>query len=239
MASRSGRRGIVSTILRRIATVFLLVFLGWLGLLAAYAVLPPVSTLMLARYVEHAPVERDYVALRRISPHLIAAVVMSEDARFCRHNGVDWASMREVMDEAGAEGPSRGASTIPMQTAKNLFLWPSRSYVRKGLEIPLALVIDRLWSKGRILEIYLNIAEWGDGIFGAEAAAHRYFNKRADALTPTEAALLAAVLPNPFLRHPDHPSRFTAAHARTILARAKDAAPWLDCLNPQGVIPKW
>ena len=143
---------------------------------------------MLARWLLDDPVERQYVSLDRISPSLCTAVLVSEDARFCQHDGVDWDALREVMDKAKPGGPSRGASTIPMQTAKNLFLWPSRSYVRKIIEIPLALLLDLAWSKRRILEVYLNIAEWGDGIFGAEAAARHYFHKSADRLDAREAA---------------------------------------------------
>jgi monofunctional biosynthetic peptidoglycan transglycosylase len=145
----------------------------------AYTIVPPVSTLMLGRWVTAQGVERDFVPLEEISPYLPAAVIASEDARFCAHHGVDWEALWEVVEEADEEGPSRGASTIPMQAAKNVFLWPSRSYLRKGLEIPIALYIDLVWSKRRMIETYLNVAEWGDGVFGAEAAAQRYFRKPA------------------------------------------------------------
>jgi monofunctional biosynthetic peptidoglycan transglycosylase len=201
------------------------------SLLAIYRVAPPVSTLMLARWVSGRSVERAYVPLDRIARPLVASVVMSEDARFCRHSGVDWDALREVLDDADEDGPSRGASTIPMQTAKNLFLWPSRSVLRKGLEIPLALLIGAVWPKHRILEIYLNIAEWGDGVFGIEAAARHYFHKSAAALDANEAAVLATALPNPFLRDAAHPNRGHMALAARVRARARDAAPWLDCLH--------
>ena len=111
-------------------------------------------------------------------------MIASEDSLFCRHHGVDWGALQEVIDEADEDGPSRGASTITMQTAKNVFLWPWRSAIRKGLEIPIAMFIDSLWGKRRVLEVYFNIAEWGDGIFGAEAAAQHYFHKSAKQLTP-------------------------------------------------------
>jgi len=118
-----------------------------------------------------------------------------------------------------------------MQTAKNLFLWPSRSVIRKGFEIPLALIIDLAWPKRRVIEIYLNIAEWGDGIFGAEAAARLYFKKTAHDLNPQEAALLATALPNPFKRNPAQPQRGQAALARHLMARVERGGAPLDCLE--------
>ncbi len=154
-------------------------------------------------------------------------MVASEDATFCDNDGVDWGSLHEVLSGAGKHGPSRGASTITMQTAKNLFLWPGRSVIRKGVEIPMALVLGKAWSKARTLEIYLNIAEWGDGLYGIEAAAERYFHKRASQLNLREAALLATALPNPFLRNPARPSplqRRLAAQSRSEDARERRSA---------------
>lgn len=199
------------------------------SLLALYAVVPPVSTLMIGRWITLQPVERVWIPLSRLSPHLARSVIMSEDAQFCRHDGVDWSALNKVIEQAGEDGPARGASTLSMQTAKNLFLWPSRSYVRKGLEIPVALAIDAAWSKKRILEVYLNIAEWGEGVFGAEAAARRYFGKSAADLTAREAALMAAALPNPILRKIDRPSRRHAVIARIVQTRAARGAAWTDC----------
>ena len=202
------------------------------ALLALWRVAPPVSTLMLARYVTGRPVVRDYVPLAQISPNLIAAVVMSEDAKFCRHGGVDWQALSDVLEDADEDGPSRGASTITMQLVKNLFLWPSRSTIRKGLEIPLAMTLDLVWPKSRIMEVYLNVAEWGpNGIFGAEASAQENFGKSAAALTLVQAALMAAALPNPILRRPAKPTAVQARRARRISARTGDAAQWLDCLK--------
>lgn len=200
------------------------------ALIALYAVAPPVSTLMLGRWVTLRPIERVWVPLERIAPALPAAVILSEDGQFCRHGGVDWSALREVLDEAG--GPSRGASTITMQVAKNLFLWPSRSIIRKGLEIPVALILDLVWSKRRILEVYLNIAEWGDGVFGVEAAARRHFGKSAAQLSAREAALLARALPNPVQRAAGKPSRRHQGLARLLQTRMAGAGPWLDCLRP-------
>ncbi|SFK17372.1 monofunctional biosynthetic peptidoglycan transglycosylase [Methylocapsa palsarum] len=193
------------------------------ALIIAYRFVEPVSTLMIARFAQGEPVTRDYVPLGQISAALRAAVIISEDAGFCRNNGVDWGALREVVDEADADGPSRGASTITMQTVKNLFLWPSRSFIRKGLEIPLALVLDLAWPKRRVLEVYLNIAEWGEGVFGAEAAARLYFHKSAANLDAWEAALLATALPNPLKRNPAHPGRGHAALVQRLVARLRAA----------------
>lgn len=191
----------------------------WLLVLLAvaillYRVVPVPSTLMLARWLTLRPVEREWVPLEQISPNLIRAVIAAEDQRFCSHRGVDWIELNAVLEDE--DGPSRGASTLTMQTAKNVFLWPGRSYLRKGLEIPLALAIDFAWGKQRVIEVYLNVAEWGHGLFGAEAAAQRYFGKSVARLSAAEAARLAAALPNPLLRDPARPSRvLQSASART------------------------
>ncbi|HET6376383.1 MAG TPA: monofunctional biosynthetic peptidoglycan transglycosylase [Methylocella sp.] len=200
------------------------------ALILVYRFVPPVSTLMLARWIEGEPAERRYVPLDRISKELQKAVIVSEDARFCEHSGVDFGALREVLEEGGESGPARGASTLAMQTAKNLFLWPSRSYVRKAFEIPLALLIGLEWPKRRILEVYLNLAEWGEGIFGVEAAAQHYFGKSAAELGARESALLATALPNPRRRNAARPSRGHSALAARIMARAR-AAPPLACLE--------
>lgn len=201
------------------------------GLIVLWRSMPPVSTLMVARWVTFRSVDRVYVPLSRISPLLIAAVVTSEDGQFCRHRGVDWGALNEVISEADEDGPSRGASTITMQTAKNLFLWPQRSTIRKALEIPLALVLDRVWGKKRVLEVYLNIAEWGDGLFGAEAAARRYFRKSAADLTQREASLLATALPNPILRDPSRPKRRQLVLAAINASRVASAEGRVRCVR--------
>jgi monofunctional biosynthetic peptidoglycan transglycosylase len=198
-------------------------------LLALYRFVPPVSTLMLARWVTGRSVERTWVSLDRISANLPTAVILSEDGGFCRNSGVDWGALREAMREHSAH--PRGASTLHMQTAKNLFLWPSRWVVRKAVEIPLALLLNAVWPKRRVIEIYLNIAEWGDGIFGAEAAARHYFKKSAADLTPREAALLAAALPNPLHRNPAAPSAMQSRIAAIIMARSRARGDRLDCVQ--------
>ena len=204
------------------------------GLVLFDTLAPPVSTLMLARWIKGEPSRRDYVPIDRIAPAAVAAVVSSEDARFCRHHGVDWGALHEVLKEADEDGPSRGASTITMQVAKNLFLWPNRSAIRKGLEIPVALALDLVWPKRRVMEAYLNVAEWGEGTFGIEAAARRYFGHGAGDLDAREAALLATALPNPRLRDPAYPSPLQRRLAAHLMMRARTSGPWLDCLPGAG-----
>jgi monofunctional biosynthetic peptidoglycan transglycosylase len=191
---------------------------------------PPASTLMVGQWLSGSPITQRWVPLARISPHLARAVILSEDAKFCRHRGVDWGELGAAIESA-REGLPRGGSTIAMQVAKNLFLWSSRSYVRKALEIPLALTLDALWPKRRVLEIYLNIAEWGPGVFGAEAAARYYFGKPAAALSIQEAALLAVALPNPFERQADGPGPGTLRLAQRLMARMQRSHALAGCVR--------
>ena len=200
------------------------------ALIALYRFIPVPSTLMLGRWLTLHPVEREWVPLEQISPHLIRAVIAAEDQRFCSHRGIDWIELNAVLEDE--DGPSRGASTLTMQTAKNVFLWPGRSYLRKGLEIPLAMAIDLAWGKPRVVEVYLNVAEWGEGLFGAEAAAQRYFRKPAAKLSPAEAARLAAALPNPLLRNPGRPNRALQSAAGRTLRRLGQLGPLGDCALP-------
>jgi monofunctional glycosyltransferase len=191
----------------------------------------PVSTLMLWRWATGARVERLWVPLEAMSPALPRAVIAAEDARFCEHHGIDWGALRHVVETAEDGGEWRGASTITQQIAKNLFLWPGRSFVRKGLEFPLALFLDAVLPKRRILEIYLNLAEWGpDGEFGAEAAARRAFGRPAHDLTLAQSALLAATLPNPIDRNAAHPSRPLLRLAALYQARVRQSAPLNTCV---------
>jgi monofunctional biosynthetic peptidoglycan transglycosylase len=194
---------------------------------------PPVSALMALRWAGGEAIDYRWTPLERISPDLAIAVVTAEDARFCAHRGIDWDEMNRLMDDLmdDPDGPSRGGSTIAMQTAKNLFLWPARSYLRKAAEIPLALWIDFAWSKRRLIEVYLNIAEWGPGIFGAEAAAQRHFGKPASDLTASQAALLAAALPNPHERNAGNPGPGLRRLAARLARRIPAARPHLGCLD--------
>jgi monofunctional biosynthetic peptidoglycan transglycosylase len=195
---------------------------------------PPVSNLMLLRAAAGNGIDKQWVSLENISPHLPRAVITSEDARFCAHWGVDWKEFSGVIEDAfdDDEGPIRGASTIPMQTAKNLFLWDGRFAIRKAIEVPEALWMDLVWSKRRMIEIYLNIVEWAPGVYGAEAAARHHFGKSAKDLTRREAALLAAVLPNPIKRDAGKPSKRVRAIASRIQARMAGMGPYLACLDP-------
>ena len=200
------------------------------GLVAFYAFVDPVSTLMLARTLEGKRYERIPARFADVAPAAVAAVIASEDATFCQNDGVDWGALHEVMRAARDGEPKRGASTITMQTAKNLFLWPGRSSLRKGVEIGMALVLGKAWPKRRVMEIYLNVAEWGDGIFGIEAAARRYFHTNASRLDAREGALLATALPNPFLRNPAAPRPFQRRLAAGVMARAAARPEGVRCL---------
>lgn len=217
------------SILRKAVVALLLIAATPFVLTLLYTVVPPVSTPMLARWLTLRPVTRTWVPLDAISTNLPRAVVVSEDARFCTHHGVDWDAIGLVMDRDG--GPNRGASTLTMQVAKNLFLWQGAPYLRKPIEIVLAHWIDLVWSKRRVMEVYLNIAEWGpDGVFGAEAGARRAFRKSAGKLSAREAAVMAAALPNPILRDPRRPTRQAAGVASVIIRRAGAAAGLTGCL---------
>jgi monofunctional biosynthetic peptidoglycan transglycosylase len=197
-----------------------------------YRVFDPVSTLMLARWATGKRVERSTVPLERIAPVLPRTVLASEDARFCSHRGIDLVELKEAFEEVDDVSEMRGGSTITQQTAKNLFLWPGRSFIRKGLELPLALWIDLVLPKRRVMEIYLNIAEWGpNGEFGVEAAARYAFNKPAAQVTPGEAALLTVMLPNPKRRSARAPRPSLRRIAGVVQTRAS-RAPWIDaCLR--------
>ena len=191
----------------------------------------PVSMLMLRDLFEKGHYERQWVPLSQIAPVMQRAVIVSEDGKFCTHAGVDWGAVETVIDDATKGKRVRGASTIAMQTVKNLFLWSDRSYIRKGMEVPLALLVDAVWSKERLLEIYLNSAEWGTGLYGIEAASKRYFGISATHLSAWQAAALAATLPNPTKRNPAnlHPDIADVAH--TIESRAYGASSSDNCLE--------
>jgi monofunctional glycosyltransferase len=213
----------------RVARNLLLIVLA--ALLLPYLLAPlyraghPVSTLMAWRYLTGAPVSRQWVDFGAISPYLPRSVVAAEDAKFCSHHGIDWDALRDVIDDAEEGEVTRGGSTITQQVAKNLFLWPGRSVVRKALELPLALWIDLVLPKQRILEIYLNIAELGpNGQFGAQAGSTFAFGRPASALSARDAALLAAILPNPVKRSARNPGPGVRRLAGTYMARAQAPA---------------
>ena len=221
------RPGLIRRIFRNLLRLFSYAVLVLACLIVLFRFMPPPSTLMLGRWLTFQPVAREWMPLESISPALVKAVIAAEDQRFCSHSGIDWVELQKVLDDEDA--PRRGASTLTMQTVKNVFLWPGRSLVRKGLELPLALATDMVWGKRRVMEVYLNVAEWGDGVFGAEAAARLYFGKAAKALLPLEAARLAASLPNPALRNPGAPTAGLRAITRRILQRMEDAGDLAYC----------
>jgi monofunctional biosynthetic peptidoglycan transglycosylase len=210
-----------------IAAVFALVLL-FFGLVVLFRFVNPYTPLM-ARHALSGPMTRLPLKLSQVPGFVPALLIASEDARFCDHGGVDWGALQEVMSDE--DGPSRGASTLAMQVARNVFLWQgSPAFLRKGLEIPIALVLNLAWPKRRLIEVYLNIAEWGpNGEFGLEAGARAAFRKGAVALSPQEAALLVAALPNPKRRLPANPSVVMRRKAGILLSRAPGAD--ISCLR--------
>jgi monofunctional biosynthetic peptidoglycan transglycosylase len=201
------------------------------AVIALYAVVPPPLTpLMAMRWFDGAGLRKEWVPLSRVAPHVPRAVIASEDNLFCEHAGFDWRSIGEAVEDYSTGRRMRGASTISMQTAKNLFLWPGRDLARKSIEAYLTVLIELIWSKQRIMEVYLNIAEWGDGVYGIGAAARAYFGKPAGSLTQREAALLAAVLPNPREWSPVHPSAYISGRADIIMRRIGQLGPLLACV---------
>ena len=209
----------------RIAALSLGIFvsLPYLFILLYRFVDPPFSALMLRNAVLGGSVDYRWVDFDRISPNLPTAAIIAEDSRFCSHWGVDWLAVGEAIEDLVEEGEVvRGASTIPMQTAKNLFLWPEQDFIRKALEVPLATFMTLVWPKQRVIEVYLNIAEWGPGIYGAEAAARRHFGTSAASLNRAQAALLVSALPNPRLRRAGAPGarmRRLADHVQSRVGR--------------------
>ena len=220
---KSGKR---RPLWRRLVVLVLLVTVAfpvaWVGLYRFIEA--PGTILMIERAFAGDKVTRSTRRLESISPHLVRAVIAAEDTRFCAHNGFDVEAIQNAMEyneraEARGSARRRGASTISQQTAKNLFLWPERSWVRKGLEAYFTVLIEVMWPKHRIMEAYLNAAEWGEGAFGAEAAARVHFGKGAADLTQREAARLAAVLPNPREWSAGEPGPYVRGRARTLRGR--------------------
>lgn len=227
------RRGALR-LLAAAARIGALVLALWFATIVLLIVLfrfvdPPTSALILLRKAQGVSIDQRWTPLGKISPNLVHAVITSEDSRFCSHWGIDPQEVAAAISRS-ARGRPRGASTMTMQLAKNLFLWPHYSYVRKALEVPLTLIIEAVWPKRRIAEVYLNIVEWGPGIFGAEAAAQRNFKRSAQKLTAQQAALLAVTLPSPGTRKPASPSRLMNKMASTIMARMRASPSVDDCV---------
>lgn len=223
-----GDREVVKRIVLAVLAMLLLPYV--LILLYLLPFIHPVSTLMLRDLVLLRGYDRRWVSIDDIAPVLVQSVMMSEDGQYCFHGGVDWGEMRMLVEDTLKGQETRGGSTIPMQTAKNLFLWNSRSFIRKGLELPLAVGSDFVWSKRRLMEIYLNIAEWGPGIYGIEAAAQYHFKVPASKLTRRQAALLAVSLPNPIDRNAGKPGRGLRRLAALIERRAQGSGDYIKCI---------
>ena len=206
-------------IIRVIAKVLLGAIIASILLVIIYRFVPvPFTPLMIQRYfeMEEGKIDKTWMPLEKLSPNLPLAVVTSEDQKFEEHFGFDIEAIEKAAkyNDKHKGKKVKGASTISQQTAKNVFLWPNRSWVRKGLEVYFTLLIEVFWSKERIMEVYLNVIEMGPGVYGAEAASHYYFHKPAAALSKSEAALIAAILPNPI--------RWSAAKPTPYITRKKN-----------------
>ncbi len=197
------------------AVFYALLFLAMLLVFYKFLPVPTTITMMM----DENGVDRDWVSIGDISPNLVAAVVAAEDGKFCNHNGLDEEAIKAAIENNLKGGRIRGGSTISQQTAKNVFLWQDGGYIRKGLEAVFTVAIEKIWGKRRIMEVYLNVAEMGIGTYGAEAAAQRYFKKSASALTPIEAARIAANLPQPKKRAVVNPSGFVRRYGNNIHGR--------------------
>jgi monofunctional glycosyltransferase len=224
------RRALVRRVLKILAALIIAPLI--LTLIYAVPFVRPVSTLMLWDLMTLQGYSREWKNIEDISTNLQYSVIMSEDGQFCSHHGIDLGELRGVVEDALDGESPRGASTITMQLAKNLFLWNGRSLLRKGLELPLAAYIDLVLSKRRIMEIYLNIAEWApDGIYGIGAGVRHRFNIDAASMTRRQAALMTVALPNPIVRNPAKPSRGLSNIARIVENRARRAGDYVGCLG--------
>jgi monofunctional glycosyltransferase len=234
MARRSKPKGIWR-ILRPLGTLVVVLIAIPAVLTPLYLVVDPISVPMLERYATGRPVMRQWRDIEQISDRLKASVILSEDGQFCRHWGVDLGALREEIEKLVEGEDVRGASTITMQVARNLFLWNGQSMIRKGLEIPLALYIDLVLPKPRIMEIYLNIAEWGpDGQFGAVAGARAAFGVEPQDMDWARASLLTTALPNPMLRLPGRPSAGMVRIAGVIEDRVRRYGERASCVGKNG-----
>lgn len=216
---RRKRFGYIITALTVLFVAFIVAPVTWV---AVYAFVdPPTNVLMMRRALEGETIRHRPVPLAQVSPHVVRAVIAAEDNNFCSHSGFDLEAIQDAMESNARGGRRRGASTISQQVAKNLFLWPDQSWVRKGLEAYFTVLIEAMWPKRRIMEAYLNIAEWGDGNFGIEAAAQARFGISASRLSQLQAARLAAVLPSPNRWRADRPGPYVQRRSAMLVARAR------------------
>ena len=224
---------------RAILLTFLGLLLLPLALAIAYIWLPvPATPLMLWRWVNGVGVtekhwiwQRTWVPIERLPAIIPQAVIASEDNNFCHHGGIDWLAVQKVYEEWQAGEGLRGASTVSMQVARNVFLWPNQDPIRKALEVPFTYLIEHLWGKRRIMEVYLNIAEWGPGVYGIEAAAKYHYGKRARQLTRTEVFKLISILPSPLRGNPKASSGWSRARAASLGRRVAQLEGQFDCLK--------
>jgi len=205
-----------------VSVLFIALVLAPVTWVAVYRFIDPPTITMMQRASQGQTIRHYPVPINRISPHVVRAVIAAEDSRFCSHDGFDFEAIRDAMERNAQGGRVRGASTVSQQTAKNLFLWQGRTWIRKGIEVYFTALIEFMWPKRRIMEAYLNAAEWGDGNFGIEAAARARFGVSAADLTPLQAARLAAVLPNPNEWRADNPGPRMRERAQMLMARARD-----------------
>ncbi|MCH6233755.1 monofunctional biosynthetic peptidoglycan transglycosylase [Cognataquiflexum rubidum] len=223
----------IKKIFRFIFKIALWFFIISIGLTLIYRFIPvPVTPLMVIRLWEQAWDEKkdvrlykDWVSIDNISKHMPQAVYAAEDQKFLEHNGFDWKAMEEAWEKNKKGKRIKGASTISQQTAKNVFLWPSRNLVRKGLEAYFTFLIETIWTKERIMEVYLNVIEMGPGIYGIEAASQTFYNRPASKLTRQQAAMIAAVLPNPIRWSPAKPTGYIRGRQSWILRQMNNLAP--------------
>jgi monofunctional biosynthetic peptidoglycan transglycosylase len=223
LARKAKRGGFIGRIFRTLLVLVLVFgFIGPVLVVAVYRFVPPPMTfLMVQRLFEGRGFDRRWAPLEAISPTLVRAVVAAEDARFCEHHGFDIAAIRKAMAANERGGKLRGGSTISQQTAKNVFLWPHRDWIRKGLETYFTGLIELMWGKPRIMEVYLNSIEWGPGVYGAEAAAQRNFHVSAARLTPAQAARLAAIVPKPLAWKAARPGPYVKRRSGSINRNAR------------------
>jgi len=226
MAAKKKTGSLLQRMIRFIKRVFLILFIAQLVYIIALRwINPPVTLTQLSAFVKGDGLKRDMVSLEKMSPHAPLAVIAAEDQLFPDHNGFDWKSIEKAIAyNQRKPGRVRGASTLSQQTAKNVFLWQGRSWIRKGLEVYFTAMIELIWGKQRILEVYLNVAEMGQGIFGVEAAAQAYFKKPAAKLTRNEAAQIAACLPNPVKYKVKPLSKYVAVRSGWVLRQMNNLA---------------
>lgn len=198
----------------KLMVYFVLITVAWVGL---YAIVPPPITVTMI--MDENSITKDWTSFSDISPNMVRAVIAAEDGKFCSHDGFDTEAIQKAIKRNAQGGRIRGGSTISQQTAKNAFLWQGGGFFRKGLEAYFTFLIETIWSKKRIMEVYLNLAETGIGTYGVQAGAQRYFSKDAKDLTKIEAARIAAALPLPKKRAVNGASGFTARYGNTIAAR--------------------